>query len=127
MDMSPYLENKLNDHVLKATTYTAPAAVYVALYNGDPLGAGTEVTTTIRPAGRVAATFAASASGVSETSADVDFGDADAGATVSYVAIMDAASSGNILYRGALTGGSQAITAGNAVKINSTELSVTLD
>lgn len=126
---SDYLENKINDHVFKNTAYTSPAAVYLALFNGDPTDAGTggtEVTTTIRAAGRVAITFGASSGGVSTTTADVDFGTADAGATVSHIGIYDAASAGNLLAHDAITGGSQAISTGNPVKIATGDLTVTM-
>lgn len=44
--MSDYLENKLIDHLFKATAYTAPVGLYVALYTSAPSdsGGGTEVT-----------------------------------------------------------------------------------
>jgi len=104
---------------------------YVALFNGDPQGAGSEVTTTIRPSGRVAITSDMEASGTTNTgesssTADIDFGNADAGATVSHIAIYDAATSGNLLASDSLTGGSQTVTAGNPVKIPSGDLTVSI-
>ena len=88
---------------------------------------GTEVTTTIRAAGRLAVAFDAPSGGVTQNTAELDFGDAAGAATVSYVAIMDAASGGNMLARSAITGGSQSVAAGNGVKVNATELTITLD
>ena len=44
MSFTPYLENKLLDHVLTNTAYTAPTTLYVSLWNGDPLSGGSEVT-----------------------------------------------------------------------------------
>lgn len=43
---SDYLENKLLDHVLGATAYSAPAAIYFGLFTAAPsdAGGGTEVT-----------------------------------------------------------------------------------
>jgi hypothetical protein len=44
--MSDYLENKLIDHVFRATSFTMPSALYVALFTAAPSdsGGGTEVT-----------------------------------------------------------------------------------
>ena len=130
MDMTTYLENALVNHVVRNTAYTSPAAVYLALWNGDPGDAGsggTEVTTTIRAAGRLAVAFDAPSSGVTQNTAEEDFGSADAGATVSYVAIMDAQSGGNMLFNGAITGGAQTISAGNGVSVAVGNLTITLD
>lgn len=132
---SNYLEDKVINWALKATTMgTAPANIYVGLFNGDPLdtgAGGTEVTTTIRVAGRVAAAFGAitTAAGANSitNSADIDFGSAAAGATMSHFAIFDAASAGNMLYSAALTGGSQSVSTGTAVKFTAGTLTVSED
>lgn len=44
--MSNYLENQLVDHIFRARSFTAPSALYVALYTSDPTDAdsGTEVS-----------------------------------------------------------------------------------
>lgn len=44
--LSDYLENKIIDHILRATAYTAPATVYVGLLTAAPsdAGGGTEVS-----------------------------------------------------------------------------------
>lgn len=84
---------------VKSTAMPAdPAAVYAALFNGDPSAGGTEVTATIDATGRKAVTFGAVASKAMSNSADVDFGTADGGATVSYWGLYDAASAGNLLF-----------------------------
>lgn len=132
---SNYLEDKVLGWALKGVAMgTAPVAVYVGLFNGDPLdtgAGGTEVTTTIRAAGRVAATFGAitTAAGANAVAndAEVDFGDADAGATITHFAIFDAASSGNMLYSNALAGGSTVIGAGTTVKFAIGDLDITED
>lgn len=120
---SNYLEDKVINWALKAGAMgTAPAAIYLALFNGDPLDTGlggTEVTTTVRPAGRVAVTFglittSVGANSVTNTAA-VDFGAAAAGATMTHFAIFDASSAGNMLYSNSLTGGSQSVSAGTQV------------
>lgn len=105
-DFSNYLKNQILNWV-KSTAFAAdPAAVYCALWNGDPTDdglSGTENTTTIRAAGRVAITFGAIAGNQSiANSVAVDFGAADAGATVTHFAIFDAAAAGNMLFHSAL-------------------------
>lgn len=132
---SNYLEDKVINWALKAGAMgTAPVAVYVAIFNGDPLdtaAGGTEVTTTIRVAGRVAGTFGsittAAGANTITNSAEVDFGNAAAGATMTHFAIFDAASAGNMLYSAALTGGSQSVSAGTQVKFNVGALTVSED
>jgi len=125
-DMSAYLEDKVNDHANGVATFT-PAAQYVALFNGDPFGAGSEVTDTIRAAGRVAlGTMGASSGGVSTSSAEVDFGSADAGATVTHTCTYDAASGGNQYYADALAS-TQVISTGNPVSYPAGDITVTYD
>jgi len=117
---STYLQNAVLNWVKGTAMPTAPAAVYVALFSADPTDAGTltnEVTTTVRTAGRVAATFGTitTASGASTiaNSAIVDFGTAAGAATVTWFGIFDAATAGNMLGSGTVTGGN--IATGNAV------------
>lgn len=87
---------------VKSTAMPAdPAAVYCALYDGDPTDAGSggsDVTVTIRAAGRVAVTFGAVSAKSIANSADVDFGDADAGADITHYGVWDAATAGNMLF-----------------------------
>lgn len=128
---SDYLENKVLNWAYKATTMgTAPAAVYVGLFNGDPLdtaAGGTEVTTTVRVAGRVAATFGSVSGGQVANSADVDFGNAAGAATMTHFATFDAASAGNMLHSGPLTGGTQGVLTGTPVKFTTGLLVITED
>lgn len=128
MDMTTYLKNKLYDHVLRNTSYTSPTTVYVGLYNGDPTDAGTggtEVTTDVRAAGRVALTVGAPTDGAGSNPSEVTFGESDGAATVTHITIHDAASSGNILMYDTPTGGTQTVSAGNTVKFNATKLAFT--
>jgi len=101
---SDYLENKILDH-LRGTSYTAPSGLYIGLFStteGDA-GGGTEVTTTIRPAGRVAVTMGAASGGSMSNSAIADFGASAGAATVTYFGVFDAASAGNLLFAGPVT------------------------
>ena len=110
---SNYLENKVLDHVLTATSYTAPAARYLALFTNTSgsaaanLEAGTltdEVSTSGTAYAREAVTFAAASGGSSATDATVTFDAATANwGTITHVAVMDAETSGNVLFYGAVT------------------------
>lgn len=101
-ELSNYLANNILGWLKNTVVFPAePSAVYVALFNGDPTATGTggtEVTTTIRPAGRVAVSIGAISSREVSNDADVDFGAAAGAATVTHAAVFDAASSGNMLF-----------------------------
>lgn len=128
--LSDYLETAVLAWIKGTDMATAPAAVYVALFDGDPGDAGasgTDETATIRPAGRVAATFGAVANDVSSggekitNDADIDFGTSEGSATIDYVAIYDAATDGNLLFRGALDS-QVSVSIGNSVKFTAGDL-----
>jgi len=131
-DIADPIRNQIIDWLTgKSDPLPSANTRYVALFDGDPQGAGSEVTTTIRPAGRVAITNAMEGGGTtvqgqSSSVNDIDFGNADAGATVSHLAIYDAATSGTLIASDALTGGTQTITAGNPVKIPSGDLTISI-
>jgi hypothetical protein len=115
---SIYLQDKLLNWVRGTTMGTAPSALYVGLFNGDPTDAGsggTEVTTTIHPAGRVAVTFGAPSGGSMSNSGIVDFGTAAGNASLTHFAIFDAASSGNMLASASLGVSAQTASTGNQV------------
>lgn len=125
---SDYLEGKVLDHVLRVASFTQPAALYVGLFSVAPTdaGGGTEVTTTIRTAGRVAATFGAASAGSSSNNALVDFGASVGSATIVAFAVFDASSAGNMLAWGTVTT-SLAITTGINVSFAIGSLTLTLD
>jgi hypothetical protein len=112
-------------NVLRGTSLTAISG-FVALFNGNPSSGGTEVTTTIRVAGRVAVSFNAPSNGVMTSSAIVDFGNAAGGATVSHFAIMTASTAGNQVFWAALTNGTQTISATNPVSFAAGAIQVTV-
>jgi hypothetical protein len=103
-----YLENKILDHVLKGTTYTAPSAVYSALFTVIPSDStgGTEVTTASSGYTRVATTFSsggATVTGQSVNTGAVTFTTAAAAYTVVGWGLLDAATAGNLLYWATVT------------------------
>jgi len=125
-EISNYLENALINVTLRATSYTAPTTVYVALYTSDPTDAdaGTEVSG--GSYARQSVTFAAPSDGVTTNSADVTFPTATGTwGTVGWLAIRDASTAGNLLYYTPLDV-SKSITSGDVFKIATGNLSVTL-
>ena len=134
---SNYLENKVLDHVLTATFYTAPSTRYLALFTNTSgnaaanLEAGTltdEVSTSGSAYSRKAVTFAAASSGSSATNATVTFDAATANwGTITHVAVMDGgtAGSGNVLFWGAVTT-SKTIETGDTFQVSSGNLTVSL-
>jgi len=130
-DMSVYLGNKMCRWLAGNAMPGAPAACYVALFNGNPKASGAEVTATIRAAGRVAITFDAIADdGVDNqitNSATVDFGEAAGDvANLDYVGIFDAASGGHLLFSKVLPGGPFAVATGTPVKFLTGDLTFTI-
>lgn len=128
-DLSKYLGNKVVRWFGGQAMPTAPAALYLALFNGDPKASGSEVTTSIRTGGRVGITLGSvPASGTVNTmtnTADSDFGASVSVSkvTVNYVAVMDAQSGGNILASKAVT--SVDIDEGELVKALAGDLTFT--
>lgn len=122
---SNYLENKLIDHSLGTTTFTKPTTVYAALYTVAPsdTGGGTEVTG--GSYARQTITFSAASSGSTSNNTNVDFNTMPA-ATVVAVGVLDASTSGNLLYWGTLTT-NRTVTAGDSIRIASGALVVSLD
>lgn len=125
---SDYLENKVLDHVLTATAYTQPSARYIGLFTADT---GLEANTPSAEVSggsyaRQTVTFAAASSGSSATNATVTFPAATANwGTITHVAVMDAATSGNVLFWGAVTT-SKTIETGDTFQITSGNLTISL-
>jgi len=130
---SNYLENKVLDHVLKNTAYSQPASLYVGLFNNTSGNAATNLeagTLTDETSGgsyaRQTATFSAATSGSAATSATITFPTASASwGTITHVAVLDAATSGNVLFWGAVTT-SKTIDSGDTFQITSGNLTISL-
>lgn len=122
--MSDYLENKLVDFLFRGFALAAPAHLYVALCTAPTTDADTGSTLTevsgvgtgyarqqLDPAaGNWSNTQGAGvgastgAGGTTANSLAINFGTAIAGwGTITHIAIVDAASGGNVLFHGALT------------------------
>ena len=125
-EMSNYLENALINATLRNTSYTSPAAVYVGLYTSDPTDANTGTEVSGGSYTRTAVTMGAPTDGVSTNTAAVEFPQASGSwGTVGWIGILDATSSGNLLYHTALNT-SKTISSGDIFKIAIGGLSVTL-
>jgi hypothetical protein len=126
-EMSNYLENALINATLRNTSYTSPAAVYVGLYTDDPGEGNTGTEVSGGSYARTAVTFGAPSNGVSTNSASVTFPTATGTwGTVTHVGILDASTSGNLLYYTALDA-SKSIASGDVFTISTGNLSVTLE
>jgi hypothetical protein len=125
-EMSNYLEAALINVTLRGTSYTAPTTIYVALYTSDPTDANTGTEVTGGSYARTSVTFAAPSNGVSLSNADCTFPQCTASwGTVGWIGLMDASTSGNLLYHTPLDV-SKTIDTGDIFKIASGSLSVTL-
>lgn len=125
-EFSNYLENALINATLRNTTYTSPAAVYIGLYTSDPTDANTGTEVSGGSYTRTAVTMGAPSNGVSTNTAAVEFPQASGSwGTVGWIGILDASSSGNLLYHTALDT-SKTISSGDIFKIAIGGLSVTL-
>lgn len=125
-EMSNYLENALINGTIRGTTYTAPSTVYVGLYTSDPTDANSGTEVSGGSYARTSVTFGAPSNGAALNSAAVEFPQATADwGTVGWIGILDASTSGNLLYHTALDV-SKTISNGDIFKIAIGSLSVTL-
>jgi hypothetical protein len=131
---SDYLEKKLLDHTLRNTAFSQPAGLFLALFTGvtglETNAPTLEVTTNgtngyIRKAIAFdAATLGAgSTSNTSTVTFDpcllVNWG------TITHIAVMDAVSSGNVLFFGAVTT-QKTIEVGDTFQVSATNVSIAL-
>lgn len=126
MSASNYLENALLNATLGNVSYTTPATVYAALYSVMPTdsSAGTELTG--NSYARQSTTFSV-ASGVATNTNTVTFGPASANwSTALGWAIVDASTSGNILYYDSFAT-AQTVLNGNSLVFGIGNITVTMD
>lgn len=124
---SNYLENKILEHTLGIATYTPESTVYLALFTSDPTDAGTGTEVSTGGYTRQSISFGTVGSGSVSSNADITFGPATASyGTVSHIGVYDAASSGNLLYHGALSS-SKTVDTNDSFVVESGDLTITLD
>lgn len=126
-NITTYLANKLLDHALGTAAYTHPATVYVALYTADPTIAGTQTNEVAAASyARIATDFDAAATGTCDNTAQITWtqaGAAEDWGTITHWAIMDALTTGNMLFFGEIdpdmhiTTGMQYIVAAGALDL----------
>lgn len=125
--LSNYLINQIMLNITDQNDWTGPEATYVALFtsNPNPDGSGTEVTTSGSAYSRQAITWSAVGGGnTANNSADITFPAATSNwGTVTYAAIFDAVTSGNLLCFAPLTS-STAVNTGNIFKFPATDLTL---
>ncbi len=122
--MSNYLETALGNAVLRNTTYTSPATVYISLHTADPGETGANEITAGAYARQTIA-FDAPTDGVFPNTADVDVpvSTSDHG-TITHFGIWDASTAGNYLTGGAFTT-SRTYNTDQFLRVVAGELSVT--
>ena len=126
-ELTDYAENQILN-LMRGVAWTAFAA-YVALFTTatTDAGGGTEVSGGGYARQLVGLSAASGAGGSTSNAADITFPTATADwGTVTHVAIMDAATLGNMIMHSPLDA-SKTIAAGDTFKINATELVCTID
>ena len=131
---SNYAENLALTWLLTASSATRPSAWYLALYTNDPgeANSGTEVSGTNYARQNLNVNGSSGAFTVSGNTASntqtVTFPAAGSGGwgTISHVAIFDASTSGNLLFKGAVTTSKQ-IDQGDTFQVSSSALTISLD
>ena len=126
-ELTDYAENAILN-TLRSVTWTSFAA-YVALFTTATAddGTGTEVSGGGYARQLVGLSAASGAGGLTSNAADITFPTATADwGTVTHIAIMDAATAGNMIMHSPLDA-SKAIAAGDTFKINATELVCKID
>lgn len=99
MSKSDYLEAQILNHILRATAYPSPSAVYAALFTSLSTEAGPDTEVSGGSYVRQQITFSAPSGGQVVSDADVLFPIATADwGIIQSVAIMDSAAAGNKLY-----------------------------
>ena len=127
MDFTNYLANRLIKATVGDVSYTAPDKVYLALYTEDPTKAGigdSEVDQASYT--RKEVTFTEPVDGVASNAGKIEWGTATSNwGNVSYVGVLDSASSGFMLYFTALDNAKE-ILSGDQFIINVNQLQLTL-
>lgn len=129
-DLSKYVGNKFVRWLAGQAMPTAPTNLYLALFNGDPKASGSEVTTTVRSSGRVAATWTIPASNDTDNvlvnSAAVDFGASEGDTDITHSAVFDSAVGGKRIASKALPGGTVHVIETQPVSFGAGDVSFTV-
>jgi hypothetical protein len=126
MAMTNYLENKLLEAVVKNTAYTTPTTVYLALFSTAPTDStsGTELSGS--GYSRQAITFGTAANGTITSNATATFSTATGNwSTIVATGIMDASTSGNLLFYKTTAG--RNIKTNDQLTVAAGDITITLD
>jgi hypothetical protein len=127
---SDYLENKLLNHTLRNTAYTQPSGLYLALFTAstglETNSPSAEISTSGTAYGRTSIAFDVATTGTTQNTGAVTFSPATSNwGTVTHIAVMDASTSGNVLFHGAVTT-SKTIETGDTFQVSIGNLSISL-
>jgi len=129
---SDYLEDQITGWIAGTTFAGAPSATFVQLFNGDPTDGstgGTAIYSRVSVAsGAGSWTRGTGGAGtLSNTNAITMQSSAGSAATATHFGVFDAATSGNLLFYGALTPPEgKSIAIGDEVKFNALQLTLTV-
>lgn len=133
MSASNYLENKILDHILGNTAYSAPATVYLALHTADPTDVGNVAEVSGNSYARAALTnnttnFPNASAGSKTTGGAASFATPTGAGwgAVTHFSMWDAVTAGNCLFVGQLTT-TKTINAGDVVSFAVAALTITAD
>ena len=126
MAFTTFLRNELLDHVFRNAAYTPPSTVYIGLYTSATGAGGTGKEVSGNGYTRKAMSFDASSGGAIDNTSAVEFPTATGSwGTITHTAVLDAASSGNMLAENALTA-SKAIGSGDVFRFQAGQFDITL-
>jgi hypothetical protein len=128
-DLSKYLGNKIARWLGGSAMPAAPAALYVAIFNGDPKASGAEVSSTINAGGRQTCTWTVPASNDTDNqlinSAACNYGASAGDTDATHVAMFDAQVGGKRIASKALPA-PVSIVAGTPVSFEAGDLIFTI-
>ena len=129
---STYSSDKILDLTLNQTSWTAPTNIYLGLFTSDAgladnvEGSQTEVAAADYERVDVTSAFDAASSGSCANTSEILFDTAESSwGEISHVAVMDALTSGNVLYWGALTA-SRTVESGDAPRFAVDNFTITI-
>lgn len=103
-NLTVYSENKLLDHINGTAAFTMPTQVYVGLSSTTINNDGTGATEpNVSWYARQTIDFDAAVAGAADNDAEVNFGTCDETISITYLALYDAVTAGNMLWYGPLT------------------------
>jgi hypothetical protein len=125
---SNYMEDAITAWINGTSFPSAPTNTYVQLYSQDPTDAGSATGALYTRVTYAASGWTRGTGGagtLSNTNAITMQSSAGSAATASHFAVFDAATSGNLLFHGALSA-SKSIAVGDEVKFNASQLTLTV-